>query len=352
MPYPRSLAPILLLLALRAAPARAHERWILGPERIDSLNAQPKPEIFTMVTVEGVAILVTFAALVGALMSLHYGPTPRWLVSLSGRTRRHAHYVPAILRFCAAWTLLSSAFGLEPQVGIAPLTEPSFLAPDLLIRDLGPGWEWLGPLQIAVALWLIAGCGAQGAGLALITLAVAGCALWGMAMAAYLPVWAGVGYYLLARGGGHYAWRPRALAGLSARFPPLLLRYPQLVLRVLTGLGFLYLGIAFKFMQPNLTVAIITTYHVPILSLAPETFVFLMAMIETTGGLLILAGIMIRIVSAGLLCAFVFFAAMLPESLTVHMLYYGVMVAFLLLGPGRTSRAGRYGMAAKPVAAA
>jgi len=197
-----------------------------------------------------------------------------------------------------------------------------------------------------VAVWLIVGCGAQGAGLALIALAAAGCALWGAAMFAYAPIWFGVGYYLLVRKGGYYAYRPRTLAGLSACFPPLLFRYPQLVLRILTGMGFIYLGVCFKIMQPNLTVAIITLYHVPILSYAPETSVFLMAMIECAGGLLILAGIMIRIVSAGLLCAFLFFATVLPESLTVHMIYYGVMVAFLLLGPGRTSREGRYAGAA------
>lgn len=328
---------------LIAGPCRAHERWILSPDQVMQLNAQPKPEIFTMVTVEGTAILIVFAAATGALLSMHYGTTPAWLISISGRARKHAYYVPTVLRFCAAWTLISSAFGLEPQVGVDPMSEPSFMAPDLLIGALGPGWGWLAGAQVMLAIWLLVGACAQTAGLAVIALTAAGCGLWGSTMFAYAPVWFGVGYYLLVRGGGHYAYRMPIFSNFSDLFPQLLFRYPQLVLRLFAGLNFMYLGLYFKVMQPNLSLGIILEYDVPILSYAPETFVFLMAMIECCGGLLILAGIMIRLVATFLLGAFLFFAIFLPETFTAHMILYGVMAAFLLAGPGRTSRAGRYG---------
>lgn len=334
-----SLAGMAALLAL---PAHTHERWILNPDQAMQLNARPKPDVFTMFTVEGTLILIAFAAATGALLSLHYGPTPRWLVRVSGRARKHAYWVPTILRGCAAWVLLSSAFGMEPQVGTDILTTPSYMAPDLIIADLGPGWGWLGPLQIVVALWLLIGIAAQGAGLALIAMTALGGGLWGGAMLFYAPVWIGVGYYLLVRGGGRYCYRDPALSRLAEMFPPVLFRYPQLVLRICTGLNLLSMGLYFKVMQPNLSVGIITMYEVPILSLAPETFVFVMAMVECCGGLLILAGVLIRVVALALLGAFVFFALFLPETMTAHMLLYGVMVSFLLLGPGRTTRHGRY----------
>ena len=78
------------------------------------------------------------------------------------------------------------------------------------------------------------------------------------------------------------------------------------------------------------------------MSFAPQTFAFLMAMIECCGGLLIAAGVMIRLVSVGLLCAIRFFAAFLPETLTAHMMLYGVLIGFIIGGPGRTSQYGRY----------
>ena len=57
--------------------------------------------------------------------------------------------------------------------------------------------------------------------------------------------------------------------------------------------------------------------------------------------MLILAGVLLRPLSLVLLAAFIFFAALLPESYTSHILFYGVMLSFPLRKRGGTlARAG------------
>ena len=105
-------------------------------------------------------------------------------------------------------------------------------------------------------------------------------------------------------------------------------------MRVLTGATILYLGVYFKVLQPNLLLGIVETYKLPILSSAPEHFTLLMTLIEVAAGILILAGILLRPLSLVLLGAFLFFAALLPESYTSHILFYGVMLSFLFNAAG------------------
>ncbi|WP_054774452.1 FAD-dependent oxidoreductase, partial [Methylogaea oryzae] len=108
----------------------------------------------------------------------------------------------------------------------------------------------------------------------------------------------------------------------------------QAIMRILTGITMVYLGIAYKILQPNLALAIITTYHVPILSAAPEAFSLLMALVEVSAGVLLIAGILLRPLSLFLLFAFVSFALLLPETLTSHILFYGVMLSCLINSAG------------------
>jgi uncharacterized membrane protein YphA (DoxX/SURF4 family) len=103
----------------------------------------------------------------------------------------------------------------------------------------------------------------------------------------------------------------------------------QAIMRVLTGATLLYAGIEFKVLQPNLCLGIITTYHLPLLWRAPESFTLLMALVEITAGLLIILGILLRPLSLVLLAAFFFFASFHPESYTSHIMFYGVMLSFL-----------------------
>src|SRR5215472_12635086 len=81
-------------------------------------------------------------------------------------------------------------------------------------------------------------------------------------------------------------------------------------------------------------VGIIKTYHTAILSIAPETFTLVMALVEVTAGILIIAGILLRPLSIFFLFAFLFFATLLPESYMAHILFYGVMLSLLFNAAG------------------
>ena len=59
-----------------------------------------------------------------------------------------------------------------------------------------------------------------------------------------------------------------------------------------------------------------------------------MTLVEVAAGVLILAGVSLRPLSLVLLAAFIFFAALLPESYTSHILFYGVMLSFLFNAAG------------------
>ena len=63
------------------------------------------------------------------------------------------------------------------------------------------------------------------------------------------------------------------------------------LVRILTGSTFLWCGIYFKVLQPNLVLAIITEGGVPTFGLPPEAFVFGMALVEVSAGALMMAGV-------------------------------------------------------------
>jgi len=147
----------------------------------------------------------------------------------------------------------------------------------------------------------------------------------------------GVALYLVMQGpGSHYLPLPTpapfvAVQSWLASQPR---QRAQAIMRVLTGATLLYAGVWFKVLQPNLLLGIIETYHLPILSSAPESFTLLMTLVEVAAGILIILGILLRPLSLVIFAAFFFFAALLPESYTSHILFYGVMLSFLFNAAG------------------
>jgi uncharacterized membrane protein YphA (DoxX/SURF4 family) len=175
----------------------------------------------------------------------------------------------------------------------------------------------------------------------LLAVSLLGLYLFGRDMLTYLTAVWGLGLYLLFQGpGSRFVPLPvprlvRPLVDALAAVPR---QRAQFLLRILVGLNFLYLGLYFKVLQPNLALGIIETYQVPILSAAPGLFVLLMAVVETFAGIFLFLGILMRPMTIFLLCAFVFFASFLEESFTAHMMFYGAMLTFLFNGAGHWRR--------------
>lgn len=329
-----------------SAPAVAHERWVLTPDQMRDLNTQPKPELYTSFTLQGSAILLFFGSILAFLIYVHYFRKPdKWLLLLSGRMQRFVEWIQPLLRLTLGWTLIASALGLVPRLGNSPMAYPTFLAPDLEVAILGPGWHWLIWAELALGFWFMSGLWTRVASAVMIAAIHLALILYGEPFLAYYPTFLGISIYLLLRGGGRGTMTTRTLFGLQ----PVLdflheipMRYAQYILRILAGLNFIYLGVWFKVLQPNLAMGLITIYEVPIFSYAPASFTLIMACVEIVAGIAIMAGILIRPASIFLFTAFFFFATFLPEGYDAHLAFYGVLMAFLLGGPGRYSSTGRY----------
>lgn len=316
---------------------QAHERWILTPEQIAEWNAKSLPGLYTSLSALNLTMIGAFALFTAGWIWLGFTGARELFPDLQARLGSYGDHVAPVLRFCLAWILISSAFGLEPRVGIERFTSPTLFAPDLELRPLGPigwGFEWV---ELLLGLGFLFGIYVRCCAAALLVLALLGTVLFQEAMFAYAGALVGVAIYLLMQGPGSYFvpmpthpglldWQQR-LAGQPRQ-------RAQAIMRVLTGVNIFYLAVVYKILQPNLTLGILTLYDVPLLSSAPEAFTLLMALVEFTSGLLIIAGILLRPLSLFFLCAFFFFAALLPESWMAHALFYGVMLSFLFNGAG------------------
>ena len=327
----------LSLLVLSSEAALGHERWILTPEQIALLNSKPKPDLFTRLSADNATMISLFLIFVLGWVWLGFTGARELFPDLQARLASYGDHVPRILRVCVAWMLLSSAFGAEPRFGVEPFTSPTLFAPDLELRELGPEWGWLRWAEIAIGLAILFGVYVRFFAALLILLAVLGAWLFGSSILAYAGALIGVCIYLMMQGPGRHFLplpTPSIFLGAQSWLASQPRQRAQAIMRVLTGATLLYLGVYFKVLQPNLLLGIVETYKLPILSSAPEHFTLLMTLIEVAAGILILAGILLRPLSLVLLGAFLFFAALLPESYTSHILFYGVMLSFLFNAAG------------------
>lgn len=320
-----------------AGEANAHERWILTPEQIAQWSTLPKPTFYSELSIGNFAMVAMFLVFIVGWIRLGFTGARELFPDLQARLASYGEHVPRILRVCLSWMLISSALGLEPRFGVEAFTSPTLFAPDLELRSLGPAWSWLSGFEILLGLAILFGIYVRLCAVVLMLLGLLGGWLFGLEFLAYGGAILGASIYLLLQGPGrHYPPLPvpvvfqGAVAWLEAQPRT----RAQFIMRVLTGLTMLYLGIALKIMQPNLVIGIIKTYQVPLLSSAPEGFSLFMALVEVSTGLLMIAGILLRPLSIFLLSAFLFFALLLPETLTEHILFYGVMLSCLINSAG------------------
>jgi len=317
--------------------ALAHERWILSPDQIAELKAHPRPKLYSELSPLNVTMISLFLLFILGWVRLGFTGARELFPDLQARLASYGDHVPRILRVCLAWMLLTSAFGMEPRFGVAAFTSSSLFAPDLELRLLGPQWHWLAWAEVVLGLTILFGIYVRFFAALLIMMALLGGGLFGEAILAYAGALIGASIYLLMQGAGRHFLplpTPPFLLGLQSWLEAQPRQRAQAIMRVLTGITILYSGVYFKVFQPNLVLGIISMHHVPLMSAAPEAFTLLMALVEVSAGILIIAGILLRPLSVFFLFAFVGFALLLPETLTEHILFYGVMLSFLINGAG------------------
>jgi NADH dehydrogenase FAD-containing subunit/uncharacterized membrane protein YphA (DoxX/SURF4 family) len=315
----------------------AHERWILTPDQVDEWNAKLKPALYTSPSAFNLSMIAAFFFFAVIWIKLGFTSARDLFPDLQARLGAYGDAVAPILRFCLAWALISSAFGFEPRHGVEQFTSPTLFAPDLELKQYGGGWIGLRWLEFVLGVGFLLGVYVRILAVALMVLALFGMVLFQQDLFAYASALVGVAIYLLLQGPGSYfvpmPVEPRLLP-MQTQLAAVPRQRAQAIMRVLTGLNIFYLAVVYKVFQPNLTLGILTLFDVPILSSAPEEFTLFMALVEITCGVLITAGIMLRPLSLFFLFAFLFFAALLPESWMAHALYYGVMLSLLFNGAG------------------
>ena len=311
-------------LFLSSNVAWAHETWILTPEQIDHWNAQKLPDIFTQLSSLNVSMISAFLVFVIGWVWLGFTGARELFPDLQARLSSYGDHVPRILRLCVGWILLSSAFGAEPRFGVEAFTSSTFLAPDLELSLLGSEWIWLRWAQIILGLTILFGIYVRFFSFLLILLSLLGWYLFGEAIFAYWGAIVGASIYLVLQGPGrHYLPLPTlaVFRGIQSFLADQPRQRAQAIMRILTGTTILYLGVFYKLMQPNLSIGIIEIYQLPILSAHPEAFTLLMALVEVSAGILIIAGVLLRPLSIFLISAFSIFALLLPETPTAHFLF-------------------------------
>ena len=319
----------------------AHERWVLSPEQIHHWNSEARPALFSTISPLNLIMISGFSLFIVGWVWLGFTGARELFPDLQARLSSYGDHVPRILRVCIAWILLSSAFGAEPRFGVEPFTSPTFLAPDLELNPLGPQWHWLRWAEIFLGLTILFGIYVRVFATLAIALCLLGGYLYGEAILAYAGAFIGGNLYLVLQGPGrHYVPLPTLplVAGLQTWLAEQPRLRAQAIMRILTGTTLLYLGVFFKVMQPNLSIAIITLYELPVLSINPEAFTLFMALVEVSAGILMIAGVLLRPLSLFLITAFSIFALLLPETLTEHILFYGVVLSCLINSAGHLKR--------------
>ncbi len=331
------LVAVLVLLLIPTAELFAHERWILTPEQIQEWNAKPTPALWSSPSFMNVAMISAFVVFTIGWIRLGFTGARELFPDLQAKLGSFGYLVAPVLRFCLAWVLISSAFGLEPRYGVERLTSPTLFAPDLDLRAIAPGMLGLRWLEFVLGLGFLLGLYVRICAAGLLLLVAMGTVLFQSSIFAYAGALSGTAIYLLMQGPGslflplptHPAFQP-----LQADLAGVPRQRAQAIMRVLTGINIFYLAVAFKVLQPNLPIAILTIHDIRLLGMGPETSTLLMTLVEFTSGILIIAGILLRPLSLFFLGAFLLFAALLPESWMAHALFYGVMLSFLFNGAG------------------
>lgn len=310
--------------------AAAHELWLLTPTEIEQLAVTPMPPLFTS------SLWLGLAALLGACLTGIALRTEEFLRPHENRlavplVALALSLGPLALRWGLAVMLGLAALGGLPRHGTLPWTEPTFLVPDMQLSML-PGWGWLAPVQIALAVVLAVGLCSRLAGLAVIALAVLGLLMAGGPFLSYAPHFAAPGLMLALAGGGALSLDRWCAVDGGADIAPQVRQLGWRLAQILIGAGFVYLAIAYKLTQPTLLIAILEHSNLPNFGLPWPVLALIMTGVEIICGALLIAGRLTRPVAVVIILAITTLAIGLGETPLFHANLYAVMLFLVLTG--------------------
>lgn len=322
--------PIFTIATLAAGPAAAHEAWLLTPDEIVRLAAEPMPALFASHLWLGLAALAGGVATAVALRAEEtLAPVEARLAAPVAP--RAADLGPLAIRGGLAAMLALAATGGLPRHGTLPWTEPTLLVPDMQLA-LAPGWGWLAAAQMMLAAALALGLCTRIAGLAVVALSVLGLAVFGGTFLSYAPHFSAPGLILALLGGGALSVDRQFGAGALPAPAAALIQPGWRLAQVLVGAGFVYLAVAYKLTQPTLLIAILEHGEMPTFGLPMPLIALAMTGVEIVCGALLIVGRLVRPVSLTIIGAITFLALVLGETPLFHANLYGIMVVFAFAG--------------------
>lgn len=324
------LSAATMLVLLSATSIGAHEAWLLTPAEIEALSQAPIPPLFRSQLWLGLAAAFGFALTHAALRIEPAIAATEDRVFARLRTRL-TDIGPLAIRFVLAAMLLLAAAGGLPRHGTPPWTTPTLLVPDMQLSNV-PNAEAIIAAQIVLAVFLIVGAATRLCGLAMIALSLAGLFVFGPNFWSYAPHFAAPGLILIALGAGRLsfdnAWSVDPGAGIVTPHLQAIWRAAL----VLIGAGFVYLGIAYKLLQPTLLIAILEHGDMPTFGMPMPIVALAMTGVEILCGALLVVGRLVRPVALAILAAITFLAVILGETPLFHANLYGALLVILLAG--------------------
>lgn len=321
------LAFAVVLLALIAPGAAAHEKWFVDADAYP-LQADGAGLRRVVLALALALLLVGAAALADRIWRGRARPvTPESLAASKADLDRLLSWIPVILGVHAAVPLVAAG------------AQRYLLAPNLELA-WSFGGAAIGLAEIVIALAFLYGMLTRAAAVLLAVLFVVGAVIFGPVELAEQLHFLGIAFFLAIVGRGRYSFdrvlivpRPGVRRLIPAAIP---------ALRILTGLAIAWVGITEKLLNIPMGAAFLTRYPVNVLrgfGVADEAFVVLAGVIEVAIGLLIASGQLMRLVIAA---AWVPFNLTLPllgwKELTGHLPIYGIMAVLLLWGNARDVR--------------
>jgi len=332
------LVSLCLMIILCPIALIGHEKWVLTPQQVAELNQQPRPYLFTHFTATNIIVLLISLVVVVGWVALNRTGAREMFPDVQVRLASYSGFASLSLRIALTILLGMAGLGLGPRSGTALFEAPTLVAPELELRLAGPGWEWIAWVEIALAVCFLFGIYVRAAAAVALVTALLGFKLFGWDMIDYIGLGGGACSYLLFQGAGSYFIPMPSVPG-TRKIVAWLASVPRLraqkILNILAGANLFWLGIGYKFFQPNLMKQIFIDHHIPTFGIPLDTFILLMAVVEGISGLLIVFGQMMRPLSIALFASFVFFSALLGEGVFGHIIFYGLLGTFITNGEGR-----------------
>jgi len=312
------IAAVAVIL-FNCADVYAHVSYVLPEEEFTAYKMQyPDLEVLAL----GM-LIVTMLVATAQFTTLHFRNS-YFVTAIMNGLAKYDDYVPVLLRAAAGVFLIGSGI-----VGGLLSNEQQFVDQDIV--------PFLTYIQIGAGMMLLAGFLVKVAAIMLLGLFSSTFFVYGVYGIDQFMI-LGISVVIFFEGGvihaiDKYMLSKSAKAKIAGEKLLRLKPASMPLLRVTLGMTLIWLGLTEKLLAPDLFIAVIEKYQVPIIG-DLELFVFLTGIIEILIGIHYLLGIFIRLISGLFLIILTITLLIFGENVISHILLFTLAVVFIIRGAG------------------